>query len=110
MKIGRRVDSNHGKIRTALRAAGCFVVDLSQCGRGIPDLLACSSRAPERVVLLEVKSGPKEKLTEDEKQFFASYPGPAARVETVEEALEVLGLPGGNRNAHAIAKNSSNEP
>ncbi len=86
MNHPRRVDNNHAKIRTELRKKGAFVADLSQCGRGIPDLLVAVG---EVVTLLEVKS-PGEKLTPQEREFFEHYPGRLYQVERVKDALDVV--------------------
>ncbi len=83
----KKTDNNHAEIRRELRKRGVFVVDLSQVGNGVPDLLAAM---PGRVVLLEVKSGPKEKLTPAEVGFFELYPAPCFRVENVEDALDAV--------------------
>jgi hypothetical protein len=61
-----------------------FVVDLGDCGKGIPDLLAVRNRL---VTLLEVKM-PGEKLTPAEEKFHAEYPGEIAIVYSAEEAIE----------------------
>jgi len=48
-----RKDGTHAAVVAALRAAGCSVVDLSQLGGGVPDLLV---GVRGRNVLLEVKA------------------------------------------------------
>jgi hypothetical protein len=80
----RRRDRNHAEIRDALRKCGVFVVDLADCGHGIPDLLAVKNR---RVKLLEVKM-PGEHLTPDEERFHSEYPGDIEIVYSAEEAIE----------------------
>jgi hypothetical protein len=67
----RRVDANHAQLSEAFRALGCAVLDLSQLGRGVPDLLVgVPGRCPSVWVLVEVKDGSKSpsdrKLTEAE--------------------------------------------
>ncbi len=82
----RKVDNHHREIRAALRQAGAFVVYLSQCGKGIPDLLVAVG---EVVTLLEVKS-PGERLTPQEVEFFEHYPGRLFVAETVKDALGIV--------------------
>ena len=38
--------------------------------------------------LVEVKNGPKAPMTEDQKRFFAAWPGQVAVVSTLDEALD----------------------
>ncbi len=63
------------------------MVDLSQVGHGCPDLLAATAGT---VVLLEVKSSEREKLTLAERAFFASWPGAIYRVVDEEDALRAV--------------------
>lgn len=67
----------------ALRKAGRSVFILSATGNGVPDLLVGYKG---RNYLLEVKevSG---KLTPPQVKFFQEWPGQAAIVRTIEEAL-----------------------
>lgn len=80
-----RVDANQKAIVNALRACGCSVYVL-----GLPlDLLV--GRAGQNY-LLEVKTGKGAKFTKFQEEFRATWQGHWARVETVEQALEVVGL------------------
>lgn len=87
-------DANQQQIVEALRAAGYFVVDLSQVGGGVPDLLVNSY---SRTVLLEVKNmdGKGDELTEAEAEFHAAYRGELHIVRSVEDALKAMGVWGG---------------
>ena len=87
-----KVDGNHGEIVDALRAAGCFVQSLAEVGNGCPDLLV--SRAGS-IFVIEIKD-PKQaasdrRLTPMQKQWHAGWQARAHLVETVEQALLVVG-------------------
>jgi len=60
-------------------------------GQGCPDLLVDFRR---KTMLMEIKDGElppsKRMLTDDERQFFTWWTGPAYVVKSVAEALEVL--------------------
>jgi hypothetical protein len=90
-KYARRVDANQDQIVSALRACGATVRVISQ-GDGIPDLLVGYRGY---TMLLEVKDGRKppsaRELTPAEEKFFKDWTGGIlARVNSVEEALEIL--------------------
>lgn len=86
-----RQDANHAPIVAALRAKGASVLDLSAVGRGCPDLLV-GWRGHNW--LIECKDGAKapsrRKLTEAQEDFRATWRGHWARVESAEQAIEVL--------------------
>ena len=88
MRRAARVDENHSGIVTALRQAGCMVISLAAVGNGVPDLLVSRNGVN---TLLEVKDGTKSpskrKLTEDQREFFATWKGAAFVVKSVDEAL-----------------------
>ena len=77
----KRRDSNEREIIKALRAQGVSVWQIS--GRGLPDLLCLTG---VRWVPLEVKSGPKARLSAVQ----ALQQAPWAVVRSVEEALRAL--------------------
>lgn len=93
MRRAAKVDDNQGEIVAALRRVGCSVQSLAGVGRGFPDL-AVGFRG--RNFFLEVKDGSKpprkRRLTPDEEAFHAQWRGHAAVVETVEDALKVVGV------------------
>jgi hypothetical protein len=74
-----------------LRQAGASVLCLHGVGQGCPDL-AVGFRG--RNYFLEIKDGnlppSKQKLTEDENEFFFEWVGHYAVVTSAKEALEVL--------------------
>ncbi len=89
MRHRRRTDRNHGQIRETLRALGCIVEDLSDVGRGVPDLLV-RTRAGT-VLLVEVKDGEappsRRGLTPDEAAFANRWTSAYVIVSTVDEAI-----------------------
>jgi hypothetical protein len=82
-----KTDANQREIVAALRGVGASVLPLHRVGQGCPDLLVYY----RRFHLLEVKSGPKEPLTDDEAAFIATWKGPVAVVSSVDQALKVVG-------------------
>lgn len=87
-----KVDSNQTAIVDALRAAGCSVSSLAECGKGIPDLLV---GVAGQNVLLEVKDGSlpasQRLLTPAQKAWHREWKGTAHVVNGVGEALLVVG-------------------
>lgn len=93
MRLKGRTDSNQKEIVMALRQVGASVVSLAGVGSGCPDLLVATSRSGN--LLFEVKDGSKKqsarRLTEDEQNFHALWRGPIYIVESVEDALKIIG-------------------
>lgn len=91
MRRAARVDANQEQVVSALRACGAYVRIVTQ-GDGLPDLLVGYRGY---TLLLEVKDGRKppsaRKLTEAEEKFFQEWKGGLlAKVESVDEALDIL--------------------
>lgn len=88
----KRIDQNHRLIVRALRDVGASVQSLADIGKGCPDIL-CAFRDVNYV--LEIKDGSlppsRKKLTEDEQNWHAMWRGPVHVVESVEDALKVVG-------------------
>jgi hypothetical protein len=84
MRYAKRVDANQDQIVSALRAAGAYVWII-----GLPvDLLVGYKN---RTILVEIKSGPKKRLTDLQQDFFANWCGDAlARIDSAEAALRML--------------------
>lgn len=92
-----RKDANHASIVEGLLAVGCSVLDLSEVGKGCPDVAVGVSGV---TVFLEIKrpgvAGKKRgavqaRTNKAQSEFRAKwYGGPVAIVETLEQALEVL--------------------
>ena len=93
MRRNAKVDANQREIVAALRRAGASVQSLAPVGKGVPDLLV-GFRG--RNVLLEVKDGQKppsaRKLTDDEQVWQWGWKGQVLTVESVDEALDAIGL------------------
>lgn len=93
MRRAARVDDNQREIVEELRRVGCSVWSLAGVGKGFPDL-AVGVRG--RNLFLEVKDGSKppckRRLTPDEEAFHASWRGHVAVVESVEDALKIVGV------------------
>lgn len=99
MRRAAKIDGTQTEIVEALRAAGCKVLSLAACGKGVPDLMVFSPWKNcvdmvirERITLLEVKnlSGRGNKLTPDQVKFHAEWP--VTVVTSVDEALAAVGL------------------
>jgi len=91
MRRKARVDANQKEIVEALRSQGATVLHLHTVGGGCPDILV--GYYGENY-LIELKDGSKslsrQKLTPDEKQFFANWQGQVAVVDSVESAIALL--------------------
>jgi hypothetical protein len=94
-----KVDATQAAIVKALREAGCKVLSLAACGKGVPDLLvrpdyknSISAQIFGELHLLEVKNpaGRGTSLTPDQVKFHAEWP--VTVVTTPEEALRAVGL------------------
>lgn len=80
-------DANEKALVETLRKCGFLVQQIDQ-GGGVPDLLVC---AGGRVVLLEVKDGPKKKLTPAQQKWHAQWEGaPVFVVDSIESALAAV--------------------
>lgn len=91
MRHAKRVDANHAEIRDGLRADGWDVLDLSDCGNGIPDLCVGHPFGFEPL-FLEVKDGKKppsaRELTAAEKNWNRFCGSITVTVLSLEEAKE----------------------
>lgn len=102
MRRAARTDGNHSDIARAWRGVGLSVQSLAAIGRGVPDLLGggslpcphCLRKFPQNI-LAEVKDGSlspsRRRLTEDEQNFHALWRGPIVVVNSIDEALRVVG-------------------
>lgn len=93
MRRAAKVDANQEAIVTALRAVGAGVLSLAPLGRGVPDLLVWFRGG---YLLLECKDGAKpkskRKLTPDQSEWLAQWPGRVEIVESPAEALLAIGV------------------
>ena len=92
MRYAKRVDANQDQIVSALRAAGAYVWII-----GLPvDLLVGYKN---HTFLVEVKDGPKKRLTGLQADFFENWYGDTlCRVDGVEAALRAIGVLHGKDN------------
>ena len=90
MAFAKKVDKNQASVVKALRDYGADVFLLHMVGGGIPDLMICFN---DQTILIEVKDGENKKLTPQQITLFAGWKGgPLHRVNSVQEAIEVLKL------------------
>jgi len=90
MAYAKKVDKNQVAGVKILRDYGAQVFHLHTQGGGIPDLMVCYN---EHTILMEVKDGENKKLTPQQITLFANWQGgPLHRVNSVQEAIEVLKL------------------
>ena len=84
MRYAARVDKNQSEIVRALRDAGAYVWVL-----GLPVDILVGYKG--KTILVEVKDGPKKRLTALQRDFFESWTGDTlCRVDGVEAALRIL--------------------
>lgn len=84
MRRAARVDANQDAVISVLRAAGAYVWII-----GLPVDLLVGYKG--HTVLMEVKDGPKKRLTALQQAFFAKWEGGTlSRVDGPEAALAVL--------------------
>lgn len=92
MRRAAKIDGTQTEIVAALRQAGCKVLSLAACGKGVPDLLVYEPAVQGLLFLLEVKNpkGRGTKLTPMQVNFHSEWE--ATVVTTPEEALRAVGL------------------
>ena len=86
MRYAARVDANQAEIVKALRDAGAYVWII-----GLPvDLLVGYNG---HSFLVEIKDGPKKRLTKLQQDFFENWAGGTlARIDGPEAALRMIGV------------------
>ena len=94
LKVGEmrnaKTDQNQAEIVKALRQVGATVHDLSAVGGGCPDILVGHKNV---TYLIEIKNpDTKGKLNKLQQKWHAEWRGQVAVVETVEEALRMIGV------------------
>ena len=86
MRYAAKVDANQAQIVSALRAAGAYVWII-----GLPVDLLVGYKG--HTFLVEIKDGPKKRLTALQQDFFDNWSGSTlARVDGPEAALRMLGV------------------
>jgi hypothetical protein len=93
MRTRGRTDANQEEIRSALRQGGATVQSIAYIGCGVPDLLV-GFRGKN--FLLECKDGTqkpsRQRLTEFERNWHATWRGQVITVYGVEDALRAVGI------------------
>ena len=86
MRHAARIDANQTQVVSALRAAGAYVWII-----GLPvDLLVGYKNY---TFLVEIKDGPKKKLTKLQEDFFKNWTGGTlVRIDGPEAALRMIGV------------------
>ena len=91
MRVRARKDANHTEIVRVIKDLGAQVIDIAQLGGGVPDLLVTTGN---RTVLIEVKDGnkppSKQVLTEDEKEFHATWKGELYIINSIDSAIRLI--------------------
>jgi len=86
MRHAARVDKNQEEIVSALRAAGAYVWII-----GLPVDLLVGYKG--HTFLVEVKDGPRKRLTALQDDFFKNWAGSTlARIDGSEAALRMIGV------------------
>lgn len=86
MRRAARIDANATQVVTALRAAGAYVWII-----GLPVDLLVGYKG--HTFLVEIKDGPKKRLTALQEAFFAKWDGGTlVRVDGPEAALRMIGV------------------
>jgi hypothetical protein len=86
MRYAARVDANQEQIVSALRAAGAYVWII-----GLPIDLLVGFKG--HTFLVEIKDGPKKRLTKLQTDFFDNWcGGTLCRVDCPDAALRMIGM------------------
>ena len=86
MRYAARVDKNQEEIVSALRAVGAYVWII-----GLPVDLLIGYKG--HTFLVEVKNGPRKRLTALQEDFFKNWSGSTlARIDGPEAALRMIGV------------------
>lgn len=86
MRRAARIDANATQVVTALRAAGAYVWII-----GLPVDLLVGYKS--HTFLVEIKDGPKKRLTALQEAFFAKWVGGTlVRIDGPEAALRMIGV------------------
>jgi hypothetical protein len=86
MRRAARIDANSTQVVTALRAAGAYVWII-----GLPVDLLVGYKG--HTFLVEIKDGPKKRLTALQEAFFAKWAGGTlVRVDGPEASLRMIGV------------------
>lgn len=94
MRLKARKDANHKKVVDEFHRFGCAVLDLSQLGKGCPDIMVSLLVDGKRPVchLVEIKNGDAAKLTPDQLEFLSWWQGPVSVVRDLAGVETVVKL------------------
>lgn len=85
----KRVDANHGEIKSVAKAAGYFVADTARMGEGFPDLVIANHAG--RVALLFENKTPVTPMKPGEVEFILKLVSPVYRiVMTGEQVVKIM--------------------
>lgn len=87
LRRAARTDKNQKEIVAALREVGASVQHLHALAKGCPDILVGFQG---RNYLMEIKNGPRGRLTTDQERFFQEWQGQVVVVRNIEEAIRCL--------------------
>jgi Holliday junction resolvase len=82
-----KADNNQPLIVDAFRKHGCTVAHTHMVGSGFPDIVV---RCADRVALVEIKDGPRAKLTKPEQLFHEAWGGVAYIVRSVDDVAALV--------------------
>lgn len=89
-RLANRRDSNHAAIVCAYQSVGCYVMDLSRVGAGVPDLLI-GLMGVNQLVEIKVKGNerPNSDTGKAQERFKRDWRGgKVRRVRSVDDALD----------------------
>jgi hypothetical protein len=108
MQYASRKDERHAPIKAELEAAGFFIVDLSNVGKGCPDL-AISRNGVWAFVELKTPIGAKtalQRLTTAQIAWHSQAKGPIITAYTASQVLSDFNLLLKRRQASAVTEQS----
>jgi len=86
--IHGKVDQNHQEIVAVLRQVGVTVQDLSQVGKGCPDIV-CGWKGKNYFFEIKTEKG---KLSNKQKEWFRYWNGHKAVIRNEYDAFEEMGI------------------
>ena len=85
----KRIDSNQKLIVQGLRAIGCTIQDLSQVGRGTPDIL-CGYKGKNYLFEIKNASDRAPRLTPSEERWIRGWNGQVGVITSVLDAIAIV--------------------
>jgi len=84
MRYAKRIDANHHAIVDALQTVGVDVIDLSDTGKGIADIV---TNYRNKTVFIEIKTESGAKLKKTQVRFLGMWSGYCGIAQTIDEAI-----------------------